>query len=223
MDSLSSEVRLRLEGSVENLNALDIEIKEKIINQVQDIIEKVKKIEGEIASFETMINMLLEDNELKYWLRDRDVYQRTFDSTSEQYEDAIRKNKNWYKEMQERGFTEEQIKNYDNEFNTNLNSLRNTLNVATENLNRAQVELEKIGLFAQYEKLKKQIQLSKDKFKNLKYVFVVNKVAKVKLNKLISDVKENEKWKKRARDFKMPSKEDFIRSIKRPKPQKLLL
>ena len=223
MDSLSSEVRLRLEGSVENLNALDIEIKEKIINQVQDIIEKVKKIENEIASFETMINTFLEDKELRYWLRERDVYQRTFDSTYLQYEDAIRRNKNWHKDMQARGYTEEQIKSFDNEFNTGLDSLRNTLNVATEKLNLAQVELEKIALFAQYEKLKKQIQLIKDKFKNLKYVFVVNKVAKVKLNKLISDVKESEKWKKKAREFKMESVEDFRRRIGRPKPQKLLL
>ena len=223
MNSLSSEERLRLKGSVENLNALDIEIKEKIINQVHEIIKNIKKIENEIASFETIINMFLDDNELKYWLNQRDVYQRTFDSTSSQYKDAMRKNKNWHKEMQTRGYTEEQIKNFDNEFNTGLDSLRNTLNVATEKLNLAQVELEKIGLFAQYEKLKKQIQLSKDKFDNLKYVFVVNKVAKVDLNKLISDVKENEKYKKRAREFEMESVEDFRRRIGRPKPQKLLL
>lgn len=224
MDSLSSEVRLRLEGSVENLNALDIEVKEKIINQVQDIFKNIVEIEGEIASFEKMINMLLENNELRYWLNQRDFHQSTFDSTLSQYNDAMKKNTNWVKEMRKRGYTEEQIKKFNDDLNENLESLRNTLNGATEKLNQAKVALEQMSLFSQYEELKKQMQLSKDKFENLKYVFVNNNdVARIDLNQLISDVKESEKYKKVARDYQKnkESKADFLKRMGRPKPQKL--
>ena len=122
--SLDPEVEERLNGDVEKIKSLDEYVKEGVLSDIKTTYQKLISLEQKIATKEKVIKLVLQDNtELRYWLREFETYEEIDKKLKPQYRSEMAKNTKWKEGLEQRGYNQKQIDDFDQRLNNKIKEI----------------------------------------------------------------------------------------------------
>ena len=213
--SLDPEVEERLNGDVEKIKSLDEYVKEGVLSDIKTTYQKLISLEQKIATKEKVIKLVLQDNtELRYWLREFETYEEIDKKLKPQYRSEMAKNTKWKEGLEQRGYNQKQIDDFDQRLNNKIKEITEKYQKNYTFLIKAKDQLRGIDAYTSYLEIKKEINELR-KF-NLKYILVNRSgVPFIDLDKIINYNKDTRIKPTKEQLKRKETKEDFLRRMKR--------